>query len=402
MSQVGAGSRSQIPFYRDERVLAGAFQAAVLLLALVAVVYLVSSVKADLAEHGLAPGLGFLDQVAGFGIGEGIGFEASEDSYGRAFVVGMANTLRVASIGIVLATGLGFVIALARLSGNPLLGRLASSYIEVFRNTPLLVQLIFWYQGVVLRLPDLQQSLAIGREGEGSSLALAYLSQRGLALPRLLPRDSANTWFLVCALSILAAWWAARWRLRRQERSGQPAHALFTGAAIIASAALVAWWIAPQPPFGHALPELGRYTYASGLVLSPEFTALTLGLVTYSAAFIAEVIRGGIQAVSSGQREAARALGLNEAQSLRLVVMPQAMRVIIPPLTSQYLNLTKNSTLAIYIGFPDLFNVSLTIGNNTGQFVVVTAMIMAVYLALSLLTSLFMNTYNRRIQLVER
>ncbi len=394
-----------IPFYRDERVLAWIIQVVVLLLAVGALWLLVQSTLADLEERNLAPGLDFLDQVAGFGIGEGADFDPSTDSYLDAFRVGLGNTLRVAVLGVVLATLLGFVIALGRLSGNPLLERLCVGYIELFRNTPLLVQLIFWYQGVVLRLPGLSDSLAIWRwpaQAEQPDRALAFLSQRGLALPDAAASESARAWWAILLVAIVLAYIAGRWREAVQARTGRPARTWLWGSGLFFGITISAWLALPAPPYRFGPAEMGRFSYASGSVFSPEFTALLLGLVVYSAAFIAEVIRGGILSISTGQREAARALGLREGQVMRLVVLPQALKVIVPPLTSQYLNLTKNSTLAIYIGFPDLFNVSLTIGNNTGQFVVVTAMIMAVYLALSLITSLTMNLYNRRVQVVER
>ncbi len=340
------------PFWRDERVLAWLAQLAVAAIVLAVLGYGVRSMVADLQARGLAPGLGFLGNTAGFRIGEGLAFDGATDTYARAFGVGLVNTARVAVAGMVLATGLGLAIALGRLSGNPLVERLCLAYVEVFRNTPLVVQLIFWYQGVVLRLPPIGDSLAIGAaaaaggvqalaDGAAPRGAWVFLSQRGLALPAL----TAD---------------------------------------------------------GIVLPSLSRFSYTGGTVVSPELAALLIGLVAYTAAFVAEVIRGGILAVPDGQREAARALGLHEAQLMRRVVLPQALPVIVPPMTNQYLNLVKNSSLAIYVGFPDLFNVSLTIGNNTGQFVVVTALIMAVYLGLSLITSLVMNVYNRRVQVVAR
>ena len=397
--------QSQIPFYRDERVLATSIQLLLVLAVGAGLWLLLQSTLADLQAKGLAPGLGFLDNVAGFAIGEGGAYDPATSSYLDAFRVGLGNTLRVAAIGIVLATLLGALIALGRLSGNPLVERLGATYVEVFRNTPLLVQLIFWYQGVVLRLPGLGDSLALLRQGpSGGSAerALLFLSQRGLALPRLRPSDVAGVWLAALALGALVGLLPWIWRRRRQARTGRPAFSPAWGLAAWLLVAGLAWLALPQAPYALELPTIGRFKYEAGRVFSPEFTALLIGLVAYAAAFIAEVLRAGIVSVSQGQREAARALGLTEAQTLRLVVLPQALRVIVPPLTSQYLNLTKNSTLAIYIGFPDLFNVSLTIGNNTGQFVVVTLMIMVVYLTLSLGTSLAMNAYNRRIQLVER
>lgn len=346
---------------RDERGRSTLAQIAVGLLALVLLARFAAGIAAGFRAKGLTPGLDFLSNTAGFGISEARSF-AESDSYWQAFRVGIENTVRVALLGILLATPAGGLVALGRLSGNPIAARLGAAYVEIFRNTPLLVQLIFWYQGVLLRLPALSDALTwspdrwLGAGGGLGSAATAAggsapvwlaLSQKGIALPRLVAGDGA------------------------------------VGLAL-------------------ELPVVERFSYAGGTVLSPEYAALLFGLTAYTAAFVAEVVRGGIQAVGSGQYEAGRALGLSEIRLMRHVVAPQALRIIVPPLTNQYLNLTKNSSLAIYIGYPDLFNISLTIGNQTGQFVVVTAMIMAVYLALSLSASLAMNVYGRRIRLVER
>jgi general L-amino acid transport system permease protein len=331
--------------WRDERVIGWLIQIAVAAVLLAVLVFLADRTLDAMRAKGLVPGLGFLTNTAGFAIGEGGAFDPASDTYLDAFRIGLINTLRVAAVAALGATLLGILVALGRLSANPLVRWLATAFVEVFRNTPLLVQLLFWYQGVVLTLPDYGNSLALGarQTAAGGAAAWAFLSQRGLALPRL----ATDPWSL-------------------------------------------------------SLPEMARFNYAGGVVLTPEFTALALGLAVYSAAFIAEVIRGGVISVPPGQREAARAVGLGEGQLLRLIVLPQALRVIIPPLTSQYLNLVKNSTLGIYVGYPDLFNVSQTIGNNTGQFVVVTGIVMVTYLAISLATSLAMNLYNRRVQQVAR
>lgn len=395
-----AGWRSA---WRDERVRAGLIQALIGLLALALVGVIILSVLRQMALRGLTPGFGFLDHVAGFRIGEGIPF-TDRDSYKRAFVVGLVNSARVAVAGIVLATALGFGVALGRLSGNVLASRLCSAYVEVFRNTPLLVQLIFWFRAVVLPLPSLAQSEALWPRvtGDGQRTALLFLSQRGFAITWPRSAVSAAWWWVVVLGALGTIWLARRWRRRVEARTGAPARGVAWSVALAGLWLVLAWRVMPQPPFGLDAPVIERFRYRGGMQLTPEFTALLLGLVTYTAAYIAEVFRTGLQAVARGQREAALAVGLREPQVLWLVILPQALRVIIPPLTSQFVNLAKNSSLAIYIGYPDLFNVSLTIGNQTGQFVVLTAMVMAVYLTLSLLTSLVMNLYNRHIQLVER
>ncbi len=362
-------------------------------------------IAADFQKQGLTPGFGFLSNTAGFGISESRSFTET-DSYWQAFRVGLENTLRVAILGIFLATPLGALIALSRLSGNPIASRISAAYIEIFRNTPLLVQLIFWYQGVLLRLPGLADAITWSPGGGGDSgfgeITWLALSQKGMALPRIIPGDGSWAIFAAVVVGGVVAAVVVSWRRRRSATNGGRsfgfAFAVVAWAAIVASA----WLAVGRGAFELELPTVDRFRYGGGTILNPEYSALLIGLVAYTAAFIAEVVRGGIQSVSGGQFEAGRAVGLSEAQLLRHVVLPQALRVIVPPLTNQYLNLTKNSSLAIYIGFPDLFNVSLTIGNQTGQFVIVTAMIMAVYLALSLLSSMAMNLYSRRVRLVER
>lgn len=388
---------------RDERVLALLAQVVVAVLAVSAVAYAADSVLDDMRARGLVPGLDFLQQQAGFGIAEGPAYSES-DTYARAFLVGLANTLRVSLAGIVLASMLGLTVALARLSGNPLATRLSGAYIELFRNTPLLVQLIFWYRGVVLRLPSIGDSLRVFELGSTGDLptAIMFLSQRGLAVPSAVMSRNGPTWLAALAAGLVLGMLVWRWRVRRQAEAGVPARGATYGAATLLGIAVLAWLLLDPQPFTHELARLERFRYQGGYTMTPEFAALLIGLVAYTGAFIAEVARSGIQSVTRGQREAARAVGLTDGQLLRLVVLPQALRVIIPPLTSQYLNLVKNSSLAILIGFPDLFNVARTIGNQSGQLVVVTLVVMAFYLSISLVTSLIMNVYNRHLRLVER
>jgi general L-amino acid transport system permease protein len=389
---------------RDERVIAVVAQIVVAVVVVAVLVGVVVHVRDEMQATGLVPGLGFLERTAGFGIAEGPAFDPT-DTYRRAFHVGLVNTLRVSIAGMVLATILGLFTALARLSGNPLASGLAGAYIDVFRNTPLLVQLIFWYRGVVLQLPQLRDGIVLLHRqatAEGISAAI-FLSKRGLAVPWPEANAGFRTWLLISAGGAVAGLLVVRWRNRVQERTGSPSHGVALGFLVWLALTGAGWLVAPGgAPFDVIFPSQARFGYVGGYTLSPEFAALLIGLTAYTGAFIAEVIRSGIQSVTRGQREAAQALGLHETQTMRLVILPQALRVIVPPLTSQYLNLTKNSSLGFYIGFPDLFNVTNTIGNQTGQFVVVTAMAMSVYLAISLVTSLLMNIYNRHIRLVER
>jgi len=385
--------RAAVPFWRNVRVIRALSQIAfAILVALVAGV-LYSNMKHGLESRGLGGGFDFLWLEAGFDIGEGIRYSAS-DTYARAFLVGVTNTLRVTAVGILLATILGVVMGVARLSSNWLVNKIASVYIESIRNTPLLVQLFVWYFAVIMKLPRVKESIAL----PGS----VFISNRGLALPWPVPSTSFGSWlpYLITALVVAVA--LLIWRAHSGRRIGRPPFSLlWVGMAFVGIAAL-GWLMAPGSPFVLDVPSLRGLNYQGGLTLTPEFTALLVGLVVYTGAFIAEVVRAGILAVPRGQIEAAKAVGLNEMQILRLVIFPQALRIIIPPLTSQYLNLAKNSSLAIAIGFPDLFNVAGTIFNQTGRSVQVIVMIMASYLGMSLFTSLIMNVYNRRVQLVER
>jgi general L-amino acid transport system permease protein len=382
-----------VPFWRDVRFARALSQIVFALLIAVLAGVLYSNMRHGLESRGLWGGFGFLRLEAGFDIGEGITYDPS-DSYARAFVVGVANTLRVAAVGIVVATILGVLAGVARLSSNWLVSKMASVYIESIRNTPLLVQLFVWYFAVILKLPRVKESVAL----PGS----VFISNRGLALPWPVGTDSFSSWLLYGIAGAVAA--AVLWavRSRGQRRTGRPAFSvLWIGVAFVALATL-GWFLVPGAPLVLDKPSLQGWNYQGGLTLTPEFTALVVGLVVYTGAFIAEVVRAGILAVPRGQIEAARSVGLNEMQTLRLVTFPQALRIIIPSLTSQYLNLAKNSSLAIAIGFPDLFNVSGTIFNQTGRSVQVIVMIMVSYLSMSLFTSLLMNVYNRRVQLVER
>lgn len=382
-----------IPFWRDVRVLRILIQVAFVLALAIVAGFLYSNLQKALASRGMQLSFGFLSQTSGFRIAEGLPFEPT-DPYWYAFVVGVVNTFKVISVGIVLATLLGLVAGVARLSSNWLIRSIASVYIEIFRNTPLLVQLFFWYLGVLRSLPQVAESIALPGP--------IYLSNRGIALPRAYTTAGFDFWgyFLLAGLVLaIVVYLLRRWQLRRAERPGFPVGwALLTFVAI----ATLGWFLAPERPLRWEAPVLGRFNFTGGMQFSPEFAALLFGLVVYTGTFIAEIIRGAILSVHRGQKEAAKALGLMPLQVLRLVVLPQALRVIIPPLISQYLNLAKNSSLAIAVGFPDLFSVAGTILNQTGRAVEVTLIVMASYLTMSLFTSLLMNLYNRRIRFLER
>jgi general L-amino acid transport system permease protein len=391
----GLGTAPASPaWWRDPRARALAYQVLTLVGVILFFGYIVNNTINNLDRQGIASGFGFLEKPAGFGIPQTL-IEYNELSpNSRVFWIGLLNTVLVAGIGIVLATILGFTIGLARLSSNWLLARLATVYIEVIRNVPLLLQILFWYFAVLQALPHPRDSVVFG--------GLFYLNNRGFYTPEPIFHDGFGWVLLAFVGGLAAAIGVARWARRRREATGRPFHTVSAVLGLVVGLPLVVFLVTGAPlSFAH--PEMGRFKLQGGMVLLPELVALALALSIYTASFIAETVRAGILAVSHGQIEAAHALGLKHGQTLRLVVIPQALRVIIPPLTSQYLNLTKNSSLAVAIGYPDFVNVFTGIVlNQTGQAVEVIAMTMAVYLTLSLLTSAFMNWYNRRMALVER
>jgi general L-amino acid transport system permease protein len=385
---------STVPPWRDVRVLRVVIQVVILLAVGLGVAYLVNNLTTAMSERGFGFGFGFLDRRAGFEIGESPVPYSASDTYGQAFLVGLLNTLFISVMGIVLATVLGIVIGVARLSRNWLVSRVAGGYVELIRNTPLLLQLFVIYFVVLLQLPPVRDTIAL----PGS----VFLNQRGLFVPGPQMGSSFGLWLALLAVGVAAAI-GCRIAARRLRARGRAGHRLELVGLLLLVAFAVGGWILPtQAPMTFDLPVRGRFNFSGGLALSTAFTALLTGLVVYTAAFIAEVVRGGIQAVRRGQIEAAQALGMSDGDTLRLIVFPQALRVIVPPLTSQYLNLTKNSSLAIAVGYPDLFKIGTTMANQTGQPVPVIVLVMATYLAISLATSVLMNLYNRRVQVLER
>lgn len=363
-----------------------------------AVVYLgyemISNVSQNLARQKIPFGLDFWNTQAGFDINQALFPYTAQSSYGQAFWVGLLNTLLVAAIGIVFATILGFLVGIARLSKNWIVAKAAMVYVEIIRNLPLLLQLLFWYKAVLEPLPRPRESISI----PGGAL----LNNRGLYVPEPVFGPGAG---LIGAAFLLAVFGSIAfylWAKRKQSETGQiyPI-ALVTLGAVIGLPVLA--YIATSGPVTFNYPAMSGLNVRGGITVYPEFIALLLGLTTYTAGFIAEVVRAGILAVSRGQWEAADSLGLPYGRTLNSVVIPQALRVIIPPLTSNYLNLTKNSSLAVVIGYPDLAQVFLgTVLNQTGRAIEIVGITMAVYLTISLLTSAFMNYYNQRMALVER
>jgi len=392
---LGFSGEGRPPFWRDERILAILSQVIVVAVVAGVLYFLYSNLMAALRVRFTNPiSFDFWTQTAGFDIKEFLIPYDRASSYGRAFWVGLLNTLIVAVLRIIFPTIFGILIGVLRLSRNFLVNRIAGAYVDFFRNIPLLLLLIFWSQAVFLKLPRVQEAVIL----PGS----IFLSQRGVAVPWGTPTASWPL-FLYILLAGLVAALVAGVVLRQisLHTAYKPVISLWV-VLIFLVVAVVGWFILPAP-LTFTAPELVGFNTRGGRVLSPEFMAILSGLVIYTAAFIAEIVRSGIQAVNKGQREAASALGLTGFQTLRLVIFPQALRVIIPPLTSQYLNLTKNSSLAIAVGYPDLFAVAgNTIRNQTGREIEVFLLVMGVYLSLSLVTSLVMNWYNRRIRLVER
>lgn len=384
-----------VVFYNDPKVRSIAYQ--LVLCAVVAfLIYGATRNAIDNLERAhIASGFGFWNNTAGFDISQTlIEYSARASTYGRAFWVGLLNTLLVAGIGIVFATIIGFVVGISRLSRNWLLAKAAGGYVEIIRNLPLLLQLLFWYNAVLKALPDIRESIAI----PGG----AILNNRGFFLPVPIFKNGFGFVGIALLAGAVAAIAFYVWARKRQERTGQQAPVFWLTLLLVIGLPLAVFALAGFP-LGFEFPQAGRFNITGGIEVLPEFAALLFGLSIYTAAFIAEVVRAGILAVSRGQTEAAYSLGLKQGPTLRLIVVPQAMRVIIPPLTSQYLNLTKNSSLAVAIGYPDLVQVFTgTVLNQTGQAVEVVAITMLVYLIISLVTSLLMNIYNSRMALVER
>jgi general L-amino acid transport system permease protein len=381
--------------WRDPRYRGIFFQIVVLGAVIIFGLWIFHNTTENLAKQGIASGFGFVNRQAGFGIAMSlIDFNENYSTYGDAFLVGLLNTLLVSAVGIVLATVLGFVIGIARLSKNWLIAKIAAVYIEIVRNIPLLLQIFFWYFAMLQPLPSPRNSLSL--------FGALFYNNRGLYLPRPVFEPGFSAVLIALAVGIAGTIVLSRWAKARQERTGQPFPSSLAGLGLIIGLSLIVF-LATGMPLSWEYPELKGFNFRGGMVLIPEFQALLLALSIYTAAFIGEIVRAGIQAVSYGQTEAALSLGLRRGTMLRLVVIPQALRVIVPPLTSQYLNLTKNSSLAAAIAYPELVSVwAGVVLNQTGQAVEVIATTMAVYLAISLVISLFMNWYNARVALVER
>jgi general L-amino acid transport system permease protein len=385
--------RRRIGIY-DPRIRGFAYQALTLLALVGFVLWIIDNTIRNLRRANIQSGFDFWDERSGFDISQTLIPYSTESTYADAFLVGLLNTLLVAVIGIILASILGFLVGIARLSGNWVISKIATVYVETLRNIPLLLQLLFWYKAVLGVLPSPRQSYQLPFS--------ASLSNRGLIVPR--PMFEAG--FETTVFSVLAAIGViiilSTWAKRRREETGQPFPVFLSSLAILIGFPVVTF-LATGSPVALSYPELKGFNFIGGLAIRPELIALVLGLVLYTATYIAEIVRAGILAVAHGQTEASYALGLRPGTALRLVIIPQAMRVIIPPLTNQYLNLTKNSSLAVAVGYPDLVSVfSGTALNQTGRAIEIVSLTMLVYLTFSLATSAFMNWFNRRVALLER
>ncbi|HET8802834.1 MAG TPA: amino acid ABC transporter permease [Marinobacter sp.] len=381
------------PWY-DPRIRSIFFQIVALSLVFWAGWVLIDNTLSNMESRGISTGFGFLDETAGFGIIMSLVPYDATMSYGRTFLVGLTNTLLVSAMGIVAATILGFILGVARLSSNWLVAKMSLVYIEVIRNIPLLLQIFFWYFAVLSNLPSPRQSVEVGNA--------LFLNNRGLYLPEPVAQEGFGLVWGGIIVAIAAVVALRIWAKRRQLATGQIFPTFRVGVAVLVLVPMLAYLTAGQP-LTWDLPALKGFNFGGGIAIIPELAALWIALSLYTASFIAEIVRSGILSVSKGQTEASKALGLPNTLTLRLVVIPQAMRVIIPPLTSQYLNLVKNSSLATAIGYPDLVAVFMgTTLNQTGQAVEVVAITMAVYLTISLLISLFMNIYNRAVAIKER
>ena len=380
-------------FWNDEKTRGIIYQVVTALLVAFIGYYLITNVQDNMAKQSIASGFGFLEKEAAFEIGEKSIEYSAADSYGRALVVGVINTLKVSLVGMLLTTMLGTLIGVCTLSSNWLIAKLGTFYVELFQNIPVLLQLFFFYSLFYEAFPGPRQAL--------NPVAGLFISNRGIDFS--IPAEHYAWSYMVLAFCVASVivFFMARWAKKRQETTGQQFPSFRVGLGLLVGIPLIVWGICGAPT-ELDIPALKGFNFQGGQNISPEFSALLFGLVLYTASFIAQIVRAGIQSIGHGQTEAAMSVGLKTKHVLSLVIFPQALRVIVPPLTSQLLNLTKNSSLAVAIGYPDFVQVAGTTINQTGQAVEGVALMMLVYLTLSLLTSAFMNWYNKKIAIIER
>ena len=381
------------PWHRDPKVRGIAIQVILVFGLLFFIYFLYSNTIQNLNQRNIKTGFAFLSMESGFGIIQSLVEYDETHSFGKTFVVGLLNTALVSILGIFFATILGFIMGIARLSKNWIVAKIARLYVESFRNIPLLVQILFWYS-IIVKLPLIRESINLGD--------LFFINNRGINVPSPVAGDGFGYVVTALFLTLILTFFIRKWACKRQERTGQPFPLFYTSIFLIFTIPFIVY-LALGSPLTWENPVLKGFNFKGGWVIIPELLALLFALTIYTGTYIAETVRAGIQAVQHGQTEAARALGLKDGLTIRLIVMPQAMKVIIPPLTSQYLNLVKNSSLATAIGYPDLFAVFAgTTLNQTGQAIEIIAMTMCVYLIISLSISFLMNIYNRKVTLVER
>ena len=387
-------SSTSPPFWRDKRVIPILLQAIFALLVMLLGAFFFTNALGSLKQMGMSFGYDFLGKMASFDIGDKLIEFSSTDTYGKAFLVGILNTIKVALIGIILATILGFIIGISRLSNNWLAKTVATVYVEVFRNTPLLVQIFIWFYAVFLSFPSIEKSL--------NAFGLFYFSNRGTVIPWFELTPSSMIWFISLLVGLFLSYIVWKVRIIKQVETGQRKYPLFWALGSLVGWGVITWIFTLQSPLLLSVPVIAGRGFDGGYTIGPGFGALLVALVMYTASYIAEIVRGGILAVPKGQVEAAKALGLKSPTILRLVILPQAIRIIIPPLTNQYLNLIKNSSLAAAVAYPELVGVGITVLSQTGKSVEVISIVILVYLSMSLFTSLLMNIFNKYTQLVER
>jgi general L-amino acid transport system permease protein len=386
-------SKSLTDYLNDENVRAILYQVVAIGLIILTGWYLVSNTLYNLEQQNISTGYSFLDLEASFEISESMIDYSAKSTYATALLVGLLNTVKVAILGIVLCTIIGIIFGVARLSSNWIVRKLATIYVETFRNIPVLLQLFFWYALIPNSFPHPRDAL--------EPLPGVLLTSRGMYLPVPVADNAYTLMGIAAIIALVAIYFVKKWAKKRQDATGEPFPMTLAGLGIFFGLVFIAYLLGGAPT-EIDLPTLKGFNIRGGYNISPEFLALLIGLTVYTSTYVAEVVRSGIQAVPNGQWEAADSLGIKRSVALRKVILPQSMRVAIPPLTNQYLNLTKNSSLAVAVGYPDLVSVSNTTMNQTGQAIEAISIFMSIYLGLSLLTSLFMNWFNKKMALVER
>ena len=389
----GVRSKTVVDYLNDENVRAILYQIIAIGLVILAGWYLVSNTLVNLERQNISTGYGFLDLEASFEISESMVQYSAQSSYATALLVGLLNTVKVSLLGIILCTIIGTIFGIARLSSNWIVRKLATVYVEIFRNIPVLLQLFFWYAVIPNAFTHPRDAF--------EPLPGVLLTSRGMYMPVPVADNAYTLMGIAAIIAFVAIFLIKKWAKKRQDETGQPFPVFLVGTGIFVGLVFIAYLIGGAPT-DMDIPELKGFNIRGGTNVSPEFLAVLIGLTVYTSTYVAEVVRSGIQAVPHGQWEAADSLGIKRSVALRKVILPQSMRVAIPPLTNQYLNLTKNSSLAVAVGYPDLVSVSNTTMNQTGQAIEAISIFMSIYLGLSLLTSLFMNWFNKKMALVER